>query len=223
MSEVPVPRVIHADASLLVVVKPAGLPAVPGRTAALQDCLASRLARHHPGLRVVHRLDMATSGLMVFALGRAAQTALSRAFEERRVAKRYEAWVSGPWPHGDQGLIDWPVAPDWPRRPLQKICFETGRPAVTRWTLRTGGPPPADRATRLLLEPHTGRTHQLRVHLAALGHPIVGDTLYAEAFAGTGPAPPPAQGPRLMLHASGLRFAHPVTGETLDFVDPAPF
>lgn len=217
MSEALVPRVIHADDSLLVAVKPAGLPAVPGRPASLQDCMVSRLALRWPGVRVVHRLDMATSGLMVFALDAATQVALSRAFERREVVKRYEAWVGGPWPHGSEGSIDFPLAPDWPRRPRQKVCADSGRPALTHWRTFAGGEPPCQHATRLLLLPITGRTHQLRVHLAALGHPIVGDTLYAQDEA------LPGAGSRLMLHASGLEFTHPASGEALHFADPPPF
>lgn len=207
----PVP--VHVDDHVVVVVKPAGLPAVPGRPVELHDCAWTRVQARWPDALVVHRLDIATSGLMVFARGAEAQRVLSRAFEERRVGKAYEALVCGHWPHGAQGTIDLPLAADWPNRPRQKVCHASGRPSTTRWrTLATtdtdGG------TTRLRLEPLTGRSHQLRVHLAAMGHPIRGDTLYG---GGTDPAG------RLHLHATALAFDHPAGGDRLTLASPAPF
>jgi tRNA pseudouridine32 synthase/23S rRNA pseudouridine746 synthase len=207
------PLPVHVDAHVLVVVKPAGLPSVPGRPVDLHDCVWSRLRARWADALVVHRLDVATSGLMVFARGALAQRTLSRAFEARRVDKGYEAVVCGGWLHGDDGTIDLPLAPDWPNRPRQKVCAHSGKPSLTRWwRIVAGDRHPA--RTRLRLQPLTGRSHQLRVHLAAMGHPILGDTLY-------GPARDTAD--RLHLHATTLAFVHPVTSERLAFASPAPF
>jgi tRNA pseudouridine32 synthase / 23S rRNA pseudouridine746 synthase len=202
---------VYVDEHLLVLDKPAGLLAVPGRGEDKQDCLALRAQRLWPDALVVHRLDMATSGLFVMGRGIAMQRRLSRAFAEREVDKRYEAVVAGRVEQ-DGGAISLPLAADWPRRPMQKVDSEHGRPSETRWTVTTR----TEDTTRLLLEPLTGRTHQLRVHLLAIGHPIVGDALYA---------PPQVQAlsPRLLLHASGLRLAHPAGGEPLAFDSAAPF
>lgn len=208
------PLPVHVDDHVLVVVKPAGLPAVPGRPLELHDCVWSRLRARWADSLVVHRLDVATSGLMVFARGATAQRALSRAFEARQVDKGYEAVVRRGWTLGDHGTIDLPLAPDWPNRPRQKVCAASGKPSVTRWwRIDEGDRDPAH--ARLRLEPVTGRSHQLRVHLAALGHPILGDTLYGEGRDTTAD--------RLHLHATALAFAHPVTGERLAFASPAPF
>lgn len=202
---------VWIDEHLLVLEKPAGLLAVPGRGEDKQDCLSLRAQRMWPDARVVHRLDMATSGLFLMARGLAMQRALSRAFEARAVDKRYEAVVHGVV-REDAGEIALPLAADWPNRPLQKVDAAHGRPSVTRWRVLQRH---ADR-TRLALEPLTGRTHQLRVHLQAIGHPILGDALYA---------PPAVQAlaPRLLLHACLLRLAHPVGGDALVFESAAPF
>ena len=209
------PSVLHADEACLVLDKPSGLLSVPGRGADKQDCLSGRAQACWPDALVVHRLDMATSGLFLMARGLAMQRILSRAFERREVSKRYVAVVSGhpaaPDTEDGRGLIDLPLAADWPRRPLQKVDAQ-GRPSQTRW--RVLGREGAN--TRLELEPLTGRSHQLRVHLQALGHPILGDTLYA-------PPEVQAEAPRLLLHASRLQLAHPATGDTLALVSPAPF
>lgn len=199
---------VFQDASLLVVDKPAGLLAVPGRGADKQDCLVSRLHLEFPDALVVHRLDMATSGLMVFARGIAVQRQLSRAFAERQVCKRYVAVVEGRI--AASGEIDLPIAADWPNRPLRKIDATLGKPSLTRYRL-------LDYATdsdwsRVELEPITGRTHQLRVHLQAIGHPILGDTLY-----------PGRAADRLMLHAYRLHFTHPCSGEVQRFFSQPPF
>lgn len=192
--------------------KPAGLLAVPGRGADKQDCLSARAQALWPDALVVHRLDMATSGLFLMGRGAHMQRALSRAFAERAVDKRYEAVVDGRLgAPGDTGVIDLPLAADWPNRPLQKVAPE-GRPSTTRWRVMEGD----GRETRVALEPVTGRSHQLRVHLLAIGHPILGDALYA----------PPAvrdRAPRLLLHACALRLAHPASGEPLAFDSAAPF
>jgi tRNA pseudouridine32 synthase/23S rRNA pseudouridine746 synthase len=209
------PRVILADDWLLVVEKPAGLLAVPGRGADKADCLSARLQALHPEALIVHRLDEATSGLMLFARHPEAQRRLSRAFERRRVAKRYVAVVDGR-PAAARGRIELPLAADWPRRPLQRVDAEHGRPSRSDWMrMRQGGVDAA--SCRLALVPHTGRSHQLRVHLAAIGHPILGDALYA-------PPAVLARAPRLLLHASRLRLPHPADdGRRLDCSSPVPF
>jgi len=214
-----------ADDALLVLDKPAGLLCVPGRGADKQDCLSARVQAQYPDALIVHRLDMATSGLLLMARGPVAQRLLSLAFAGRRVHKLYTAVVRGlvadPSDAADAqnapngwGLIDLPIAVDWPRRPLRIIDAALGKPSQTRWRIESRDS--AASTTRLLLEPLTGRTHQLRVHLQAIGHPIVGDALY-------GSDEPPAQPGRLHLHASALALAHPVTGAPLQFTSTATF
>lgn len=209
-------ELVHGDGSLLVLNKPAGLLSVPGRGEDKQDCLSSRVQRHYPDALIVHRLDMATSGLLLMARGIAMQRALGRLFECRQVHKRYIAVVDGylaaaASPDG-WGLIDLPIAPDWPRRPLRIVDAEHGKPSQTRWrAMKFDG---ASNSTRVELEPVTGRSHQLRVHMQALGHPILGDALYA-------PAALQAKAPRLLLHACALRFEHPAS-DTLLSLESAP-
>jgi len=204
----PIP-VIHQDEHLLVVDKPEGLLSVPGRGPHLADCLLSRLAETHPEVLLCHRLDRDTSGIMVFALTKEGQRKMGRMFEVKRVKKRYAAQV-----HGEvsepAGVIDLPLIVDWPNRPLQHVNHETGKKAVTDWQ-RIGV---ADGVTRMRLMPRTGRSHQLRVHMLSLGHPILGDPFYsddAEAF------------PRMMLHAEGLKFEHPVSGQMMRLEASCPF
>ena len=203
--------VLHVDAALIVVDKPSGLLSVPGRGAHLQDCMASRVQAVFGDALVVHRLDMATSGLMLFARGIEAQRALGRAFEQRAVHKRYEAVVHGRMPDA-QGEIDLPLMADWPNRPLQKVDHAHGKPSTTRYRVIGF----EEGRTRVELEPVTGRAHQLRVHLLAIGHPIVGDALYA---------PPDVRdaAERLLLHATQLRFAHPAGGASVSVDSPVPF
>ena len=206
---------VYVDEHLLVLDKPAGLLAVPGRGADKQDCLSARAQRLWPDALVVHRLDMATSGLFLMARSLAVQRRLSRAFAERAVAKRYVAVAAGSvGAPGATGRIDLPLAADWPRRPLQKVDPQHGRPSATLWQVLAYDA--AVDGTRVALEPLTGRSHQLRVHLQAIGHPIVGDALYA-------PPEVQARAPRLLLHASGLAFAHPATGDALAFESSVPF
>ena len=208
------PTVVFADEQVLVVLKPAGLPAVPGRAEGLHDCLWSRLRQRHAEALVVHRLDMATSGLMLFARSREAQSRLSRAFAERAVEKHYDAWVEGldaPEPR-HEGRIDLPIGAEWSQRPRRRIDAVAGKASLTLW--RRVSEDRAAGRTRLALQPLTGRTHQLRVHLAASGHPIVGDALY-----GTAPMP----GGRLMLHACSIAFDHPFEGRRCHFESPADF
>lgn len=210
--------VLHQDEHLLVFDKPAGLPSVPGRGESLQDCLSARAQAIWPDARIVHRLDMATSGVLVMARGAAALRTLSLAFEQRRVRKHYEAVVAG-IPEEAAGTVDLPLICDWPNRPLQKVDAVEGKPSRTHWRRLDASAddralPPG--ACRLALEPVTGRTHQLRVHLLALGHPILGDALYA-------PPQVLAQSPRLLLHACRLELPHPADGTVRMFTSPAPF
>ena len=211
------PELIHEDEHLLVFCKPAGLLCVPGRGEDKQDCLSLRAQAHWPEARVVHRLDMATSGLVLMARSPDLQKALSQAFAERQVHKRYEAVAWGPskgLPEDDWQHIDLPLAIDWPNRPRSRVDPEGGKPSQTLW--RELGPGPLPGTRRLGLRPLTGRTHQLRLHCRALGWPLLGDTLYA---------PPEVQAlsPRLLLHACQLAFTHPVTGQTLSLHSPVPF
>ena len=204
---------VHSDAACIVVDKPSGLLSVPGRGEQGQDCLSARVQTMFSDALVVHRLDMATSGLMLFARGAAAQRALSIGFAAREVHKRYVAVAEG-LVQQDSGEIDLPLMADWPNRPKQKWDREHGKPSLTRYrvTARDG----AAHTTRLELEPVTGRAHQLRLHLLSLGHPILGDALYA-------PPEVQARASRLLLHASALRFAHPVSGAPMAFESAAPF
>nr|WP_310148850.1 RluA family pseudouridine synthase [Luteimonas sp. 3794] len=209
-------RVLHEDAHVLAFDKPSGLLSVPGRGADKQDCIATRALAQWPDARVVHRLDQPTSGVIVLARGARMQRALGDAFAERRVDKRYVAIVDG-WPDTDDGVIDLPLQADWPNRPRQQVDPASGKSALTRWqalsrTQTADGAPCA----RLALIPETGRTHQLRVHLQAIGHPILGDALYA-------PSEVQARAPRLLLHAELLTFEHPATGARLQIECPVPF
>lgn len=211
--------VLFQDDALLVVLKPAGLLSVPGRGADKQDCLSARVQGVFPDALVVHRLDMATSGLMLMARGIAAQRVLNHAFAHRQIDKTYEAVVAGHLasPVAEWGVIDLPIAVDWPHRPLRIIDPLHGKPSLTRWrVLQHLEYTPGHQVTRVELEPVTGRSHQLRVHLQALGHPILGDALYANGAVRE-------QAQRLLLHASTLSFAHPTTGEWLGFSCPPAF
>ena len=194
--------VIHEDAELIVVNKPAGLLSVPGRGEHLADCLLSRVQAAFPGALLVHRLDRDTSGVMVFAQTPHAQRNLGRQFEERKTRKTYVARLWGKLAP-KTGTVDLPLIVDWPNRPRQMVCHETGKSAVTDWrVLRYEGD-----TTRVRLFPRTGRSHQLRVHCQALGHPILGDPFYA-----TGPA---RDFSRLMLHSEELRLKHPESGRSM--------
>ena len=212
-------RVVHADEHLLVLDKPSGLLAVPGRGPENQDCLSARVQAIYPDALIVHRLDMATSGLVVMARGLDAQRRLSLAFEQRRVHKRYVAVVVGELhnPQTDNGwnLIDLPLIVDWMARPRSKVDHEIGKPSRTHWRVASEAPP-LPGTTRLDLEPVTGRSHQLRVHLLAIGHPIVGDPLYASEAQ-------QALAPRLLLHALSIEVPHPTSGQPVRFESPCPF
>jgi tRNA pseudouridine32 synthase/23S rRNA pseudouridine746 synthase len=214
---------LYADDHILILHKPAGLLSVPGRGEEKQDSLSARVQARYPDALIVHRLDRDTSGLLVMARGIDAQRSLNRAFAERRVHKRYQAVVDGILsapPVGTEGGDSWniihlPIHLDWPNRPLRIIDAAHGKPSTTRWRVLAHLDGPAA-ATRVELEPVTGRSHQLRVHLKALGHPILGDTLYA-------PPQVQARAERLLLHAFELAFEHPVSGEALRFESPVPF
>jgi tRNA pseudouridine32 synthase/23S rRNA pseudouridine746 synthase len=201
-------ELIYSDESLLVANKPAGLLSVPGRGADKQDCLSARIQRDFPDALVVHRLDMATSGLMIFARGLQMQRRLSELFRDRFVTKRYVAVVAGTV-QAETGEVNLPIAADWPNRPLRRIDAKTGKPSLTRYRVLAQH---AD-TTRVELTPVTGRTHQLRVHMAAIGHPILGDALYGD----------PASAPRLLLHALSLNLPHPSGNSPLNFECPPSF
>ncbi len=196
--------VLHADHQILLVAKPPGLLSVPGKGVHLADCLLARVQAAFPEALLVHRLDRDTSGVMIFALSAHAQRHLGLQFEKRQVKKNYIAMVYG---HVIEkyGRVDLPLAVDWPNRPRQHVDHENGRQAITDWrVLRHAG-----NATRLRLTPLTGRSHQLRVHMREIGHPILGDALYASGQARVAP--------RLMLHAESLRIRHPDGGKHLTF------
>jgi len=190
--------------------KPAGLLSVPGKGAHLADCLLARVQRAFPEALLVHRLDRDTSGVMIFALTPHAQRHLGLQFEKRQVKKVYVARVSGEVAE-KTGTVDLPLVVDWPNRPRQKVDHAEGRPAVTDWRVVRR----EDGTTRVRLYPHTGRSHQLRVHMLEIGHPILGDPFYAE-----GPA---RAYPRLMLHSESLRIRHPDGGVGMTFSSKAPF
>lgn len=203
----------HIDADLLVVDKPSGLLSVPGRGPGMDDNLASRVQSRYPEALTVHRLDMDTSGLLLMARSAAAHRALGRLFESRQVKKEYIAVVAGRVADSER-RIDLPLITDWPNRPRQMVDFVQGKPALTHLAVLSYD---AGRdTTRLRLTPETGRSHQLRVHMQAIGHPILGDDLYA----------PPAilaSSPRLLLHAAALAFCHPVSGDWLAVRSAPPF
>ena len=203
-------EIVHADHEVLVVAKPHGLLSVPGKAEHLADCLIARVQAVYPDALLVHRLDRDTSGVMVFALTRHAQRHLGLQFEKRQVKKTYVARVWGKVAE-KTGTIDLPLIVDWPNRPLQMVDHENGKPAQTDWRALKA----QDDETRLRLFPKTGRSHQLRVHCLAIGHPILGDPFYA-----TGPA---RDFSRLMLHSESLRFRHPDGGKGMNFRVKAEF
>jgi len=207
-------EVLHEEAAFIVLVKPPGLLSEPGRGPDKRDSLLIRAQAVYPDARIVHRLDMMTSGVIVLARETLAHASLSEAFRERAVDKRYEALVHGR-PASDEGRIDLPLIVDWPNRPRQVVCHDTGKPSLTHYRV-LGETPVAGVGplTRIALAPVTGRTHQLRVHLASQGCPIAGDPFY-------GIAGDPS--PRMMLHACRLALPHPITGETMVFESAVPF
>lgn len=203
-------EILHHDHELLLVNKPSGLLSVPGKGGHLADCLIARVQEAFPEALLVHRLDMDTSGVMVFGLTPHAQRHLGLQFEKRQVKKTYVARVWGLIAE-KTGEVDLPLIVDWPNRPLQMVDHETGKPAQTAWRVMRRG----DGETRVRLFPRTGRSHQLRVHMREIGHPILGDPFYA-----TGAA---RDFPRLMLHAESLRLRHPDGGKGMTFSVKTPF
>ena len=200
---------IYTDDDLIIVEKPSGLLSVPGKTE--PDCLEARIRADYPESLTIHRLDMATSGVMVYARNANAQRHIGLQFEKRMTEKTYIARVWGHIP-ADEGKIDLPLITDWPNRPKQMVCHERGKPSLTDWKVLER----EETATRIELYPKTGRSHQLRVHMLAIGHPILGDRLYAdnEAFHAA---------PRLQLHAHRLKLRKPTGGDWIDFESPCPF
>lgn len=197
--------ILYQDEHLLLVNKPEFLLSVPGKLPQNKDCVISRLQQNFPSASVVHRLDLDTSGIMVFPLSKEVHAHISRQFQQRKVYKTYTAIVFGLLAE-DSGKIDLPIACDWQNRPLQKICYDKGREAITNFEVIERLI--EDNCTRVILKPETGRSHQLRIHLSEMGHPIIGCDLYAheQALAGA---------ERLMLHATELSFEHPATGELI--------
>lgn len=203
-------QILHEDAQILVLDKPAGLLTVPGKLEGRQDCLISRLQAARWDALTVHRLDCDTSGVIIFARTKQAQGFLGQEFEQRRAHKTYIARLQGRV-QGEGGTIDLPLGSDWDYRPRQKVDHAKGRPAVTDWQVIGH----SDGETRVRLAPHTGRSHQLRVHMLALGHPILGDQIYAPDTL--------RDHARLMLHAETLSLHHPGTLERVTFAAPVPF
>ncbi|MBL4941296.1 MAG: bifunctional tRNA pseudouridine(32) synthase/23S rRNA pseudouridine(746) synthase RluA [Colwellia sp.] len=219
-------NIIFQDEDIIVLDKSSGLLSVPGRLPEHQDCLQNRVQRVLPTATIVHRLDMATSGLIIMALNKPAHVAISRQFEQRKTKKCYIARVFGHVKE-QQGSIDLPLICDWPNRPKQKVDYENGKQSLTHYQVlaysdvnsennHSVNGSSGEQSTLVELTPITGRSHQLRVHMLALGHPILGDRLYAHEQALT-------VSPRLQLHARNLSLAHPVTGELLTFNAPCPF
>lgn len=203
-------KIIHADHEILLVDKPSGLLSVPGKGPDLADCLIDRIRCVFPEVLLVHRLDRDTSGIMVFALTAQAQRHLGMQFEKRQTQKTYVAQVWGRMEDAT-GTVDLPIGVDWPNRPRQMVDYENGRPAVTEWRVVRY----LENSTRVQLFPKTGRSHQLRVHMQQIGHPILGDPFYAHGAA--------LQAPRLMLHSENLRFRHPDGGMGVSFTAKCPF
>ncbi len=203
---------VYRDDYIAVVNKPSGLLSVPGNQPQYYDSAMSRVKEKYGFCEPAHRLDMATSGILLFALSKAADRELKRQFREREPKKYYQALV---WGHVEQdhGVVELPLICDWENRPRQKICFERGKRAVTFYDVLQRYP---NNTTRVKLTPITGRSHQLRLHMLALGHPILGDKFYAHPQA-------KALSPRLCLHAESLQIQHPITGETMEFTVPVGF
>jgi tRNA pseudouridine32 synthase/23S rRNA pseudouridine746 synthase len=199
--------ILFKDKYLLVLNKPSGLLSVPGRGEDKQDCLITRVQSEYSDALIVHRLDMSTSGLMVIARGKKIERSLSILFQQREVNKKYIAIVDGEV-SPNTGEIDLPLITDWPNRPKQKVDFETGKSSQTRYSVLAYDN--KNHTTRIELNPLTGRTHQLRVHMQSIQHAILGDELYANKVA-------VKKSTRLLLHACYLSFNHPVTGEILKF------
>ena len=223
--------IVFKDEDIVVLNKSSGLLSVPGRLPEHKDCLQNRIQRVLPTATIVHRLDMATSGIIIMALNKPAHVNISRQFEQRKTKKSYIARVFG-HVKAHEGSVDLPLICDWPNRPKQKVDHENGKQSLTHYQVlsyseqnsknnssektNSKNVPSENESTLVELTPVTGRSHQLRVHMLALGHPILGDRLYAHEQALT-------VSPRLQLHARNLSLTHPVSGELLTFVAPCPF
>jgi tRNA pseudouridine32 synthase/23S rRNA pseudouridine746 synthase len=209
-------KILHQDDDILVLSKPSGLLSVPGKSEEHRDCLQSRAQAQIASALLTHRLDLETSGIFIMALTKAAQANINLQFEKRRTKKRYIARV---WGHveDESGCVDLPLRADWENRPRQMVCHEHGRAAQTDWqVLERGALKCGNGFTRLLLKPFSGRSHQLRVHMERLGHPILGDVFYAHDQA-------EHAADRLQLHAEALTLYHPRDRALITFTDPAPF
>lgn len=204
-------EIIYQDEALIIISKPSGLLSVPGKLEIHHDCLLSRLEKDIPDIKLIHRLDMDTSGLMVFGLNPEAQRHLGLQFERRHVEKEYKARVWGQVAEAE-GEINLPLRCDWPNRPKQMVDFDLGKSAQTAWEREHAFESYSD----MILKPKTGRSHQLRVHMLELGHPILGDNLYASGNAHNAAN-------RLCLHASFLSFYHPNGGDRVEFECPINF
>ena len=205
--------ILFEDDDLLAAEKPADLLTTPGRGPDKQDCLIARILQSYPNARVIHRLDMATSGIVMLALNHKAQVAMGKLFERRQIKKDYIAIVDGQLSE-QEGDIVLPLICDWPNRPKQKVCFDSGRAAHTQFTSLDYNA--ALDCSRVRLQPHTGRSHQLRVHMLAIGHPILGDYFY-------GSDKTRAKSKRLLLHAHRLDFVHPFTHARVNIISTVPF
>ena len=204
-------EILYQDEAMLILNKPSGLLTVPGKAAEHQDCLERRVQRVYPEARIVHRLDMSTSGIVVMALGLDSQRHLNRQFEQRQTEKHYVARLEGTM-QAEKGVVELPLICDWPNRPKQMVCFERGKKATTNYLVLAR----EHNATRVKLTPITGRSHQLRVHMQWLGHPILGDKFYASKD-GVQAAT------RLQLHAEFLAVSHPTSGKMMEFYAKCPF
>ena len=196
-------QIIYQDEYIIAVNKPQALLSVPGLGPDKKDCMIARLEQVIPDVKVVHRLDCYTSGIMLFAIGIDMQRALSKIFHDRKINKQYIAVVRQ-WFDEDEGVIKFPMRCDIDNRPHQIVDYEHGKSAVTFWQVLQR----KDETVRLLLKPVTGRTHQLRVHCAAMGYPIIGDGLYGDGN-------DEIRQPRMLLHADNLLFKHPVTNKEM--------
>jgi len=203
--------ILHIDSDLIIVNKPSGILSVPGRGEDKQDCMISRVNQEYPGALTIHRLDMETSGILIIARNEKSQSAMGKLFQSRNIKKQYIALVNG-IPKKNNGLINFPLIADWPNRPKQKIDLIKGKPSSTNYLVIES----TENASRVKLTPITGRSHQLRVHMLAIGHPILGDRLYASQDIID-------RADRLLLHASFICFNHPITHEKITIKCPEPY
>ena len=204
-------EILYQDEAMLILNKPSGLLTVPGKAAEHQDCLERRVQRVYPEARIVHRLEMYAYGIVVMVLGLDSQRHLNRQFEQRQTEKHYIARLEGTM-QAEKGVVELPLICDWPNRPKQMVCFERGKKATTNYLVLAR----EHNTTRVKLTPITGRSHQLRVHMQWLGHPILGDKFYASADGVLAAS-------RLQLHAEFLALSHPTSGKMMEFYAKCPF